>query len=171
MKLSDQSRVWLYLSSREFAEQEVEELNSLVQQFCEQWAAHGVNLAASGEVLHRRVIALLVDEAHAGASGCSIDTSVQFIRDLEMRYSTRLFDRTLVAYLNGESFQAVTLPQAIQLINDGILTEGIPVINTVITSKKELDERLVIPLGESWLARYLKAGSASSGHFFGNALK
>lgn len=159
MKLSDQSRVWLYLSSREFTEQEVPELNSLIREFCDQWAAHGVNLVAAGEVLHRRVIELMVDETHAGASGCSIDSSVQFIREMERRYNTRLFDRTLVAYLQDGLFQVVTLPQAKQLIRDGKLTEGTPVINTVVTSKKELDERLVIPLGESWLARYLNTVS------------
>jgi hypothetical protein len=49
--------------------------------FCIQWTAHGANLKAYGEVRHHRFIVMIVDETAAGASGCSIDKSIHFIRN------------------------------------------------------------------------------------------
>ncbi|MCY7409014.1 MAG: hypothetical protein LH473_01980 [Chitinophagales bacterium] len=74
MNFSPDSRTWIYLSKKEFSNEEVVELNSLLSVFCKDWAAHGNNLKAKGEVLYNRFIVLMVDETQAGASGCSIDT-------------------------------------------------------------------------------------------------
>lgn len=156
MTLSDQSRVWLYLSRREFSTDEVAELNDLITRFCRQWAAHGVNLLADGMVLHQRLIVLMVDETAAGASGCSIDSSVHFIRELESRFNTKLFDRLLVAVKDGEKYRVENSDSIRKMLAMGALSGDTLVINTVISNKKELDERLEIPLRDSWLSRYLK---------------
>src|SRR5215470_11160597 len=107
MNFSSQSRVWLHLSSREFTNSEVNEINDLLKQFCIQWTAHGANLYAQGEVLHQRFIVLMADETHAGASGCSIDKSVHFIQELEKRFNTQLFNRMLIAYREGETIHVI----------------------------------------------------------------
>ena len=65
MNLSDQSRIWIYLSSRNFTDAEVAELNQLIRQFCIQWTAHGANLRAHGEVRHHRFIVLALPAEHA----------------------------------------------------------------------------------------------------------
>src|SRR5215467_9021763 len=107
MTFSPQSRVWLYLSSHEFTDQETMELNELLKQFCVEWTAHGTNLFARGEVLHGRFIMLMVDETNAGASGCSIDKSVHFIQAIEKKYDTQLFNRMLVAFQVGEKVYVI----------------------------------------------------------------
>ena len=79
-KLSDSARVWIYQSNREFTDSESQEIREAASQFVQSWKAHEVQLLAAAEVLYNRFIVLSVDENIAGASGCSIDKSVKFIR-------------------------------------------------------------------------------------------
>jgi len=160
MNFSPQSRVWLYVSSREFTLPETTELNDLLNQFCIQWAAHGKDLYAKGEVLHQQFILLMVDETHAGASGCSIDTSVHFIQSLERKYNIQLFNRMLVAIKDGEEVKVIDSLAAKKQIEEGILNENSLVFNSLIQTKAEFDTRFIIPLNESWLAKYLKTVKA-----------
>ena len=59
------------------------------------------------EIRYNRFIILIVDESHAGASGCSIDKSVHFMQQLEQEYGINLFDRFNLAYRNGEEILSV----------------------------------------------------------------
>src|SRR5689334_10662877 len=139
MIYSSQSRVWLYLSSREFTEPEVHELNELLKKFCIQWTAHGMNLHAYGEVLHQRFILLLADETHAGASGCSIDKSVHFIQEIERKYNTQLFDRMLIAFQDGEVVNVIRANDVKNFLKEGKLNEDTRIFNTLAQTKEELD--------------------------------
>ena len=156
MQFSQSSRVWIYLSSREFAATEVSELNELIRKFCVQWAAHGKNLQAQGEVLHQRFIVLMVDETKTGASGCSIDTSIHFIQKIERDYNTQLFNRTLVAFKKGEQVRVINGSEAKEMLNEQRLDQETPIYNTLVKTKEEFDRKFVIPLRESWLVRYLQ---------------
>jgi len=156
MNFSPESKVWLYLSSREFAVTEADELNELLNRFCVQWTAHGKNLHAKGAVLNRRFIVLMVDESRAGASGCSIDQSIHFIQSVERKYNTQLFNRMLVAIKDGEKVSVLSASQAKERLSEGLLNENTPVFNTLVQTKAELDQQFIIPLKESWLAKYLQ---------------
>ena len=93
---SPQSKVWVYQSSRPFSDSEIIALNNKLKQFSVQWTAHNQQLLASGNVMYDRFIVLMVDESQTMASGCSIDTSVHFIKQLEQDYKIELFNRTIV---------------------------------------------------------------------------
>lgn len=156
MSLSPESRLWLYVSSRLLSTEETLQINSEIEIFCRQWAAHGVNLEAAGSVLHDRFIVLMVDETHAGASGCSIDSSVHFIRDLERKYGINLFNRMLIPYLDRDgAMQVITTSEVKQYIQSGVLDGETSIFNTTIQTKREMDTRFLIRLKESWLSRYL----------------
>lgn len=156
MSLSPESRLWLYVSSRPLSLEETAQINREIEIFCRQWAAHGVNLEAAGSVLHDRFIVLMVDESRAGASGCSIDSSVHFVRDLERNYGINLFNRMLIPYLDRDgAMQVIAASEVKQYILSGVLNGETRIFNTTIQTKRELDTRFLIPLKESWLARYL----------------
>ncbi|MFI5134605.1 MAG: hypothetical protein ACHQD9_02010 [Chitinophagales bacterium] len=155
MQLSDQSRVWIYLSSREFDDDEVKNLNLRIANFCREWSAHGANLAAQGEVLHHRFIVLMVDETRAGASGCSIDSSVHFIQSIEREFNTQLFDRMLVPLKDESKVKALSLNEVKQMLQDGMLTDESLVFNTLVQTKEQLDRQFIIPIKESWLSRFI----------------
>ena len=91
------SRVWVYQSDREFTTDEANQLEAQLATFTAGWAAHGNQLAAGAEFRYRRFIILAVDESQSGASGCSIDSSVRFIKSLELEYKIDLMNRMLFA--------------------------------------------------------------------------
>ena len=92
-QLSDSSKVWVYTASRELSPSEIEFARKEIDIFAQNWAAHGSALTALGDVLENRFVVLAVDEASANASGCSIDTSVQFMKALGQELDIDFFNR------------------------------------------------------------------------------
>src|SRR5215217_3234812 len=98
MSFSPQSRVWVYQSNRAFTNDEVKAIEQTLTDFTVHWKAHGHQLDAKAEVLYNFFIVFVVDEASAGVTGCSIDSSVRIIKELEQQYQVDLFNRFNLAY-------------------------------------------------------------------------
>lgn len=92
-KLDDQAKVWSYQADRLLTDTEVQWINEQLNPFLEEWAAHGTKLKAYGEVANNAHLLLAVDESAHNASGCSIDTSVRFIKQLEKELQVSFFNR------------------------------------------------------------------------------
>ena len=80
--LSDNARLWVYQSPRVLTESERGEILSASNVFINQWTAHGNNLQASLTIKYDQFLLLAVDEEIHNATGCSIDSSVAFIKTL-----------------------------------------------------------------------------------------
>lgn len=152
-KLSPESRVWIYQSNRPFIEEELNELRPALQRFAEGWVSHNQALLAWADVLQKRFIVLMVDESEAGASGCSIDKSVVFLKELENQYDIELFDRWLFAYeLNGR-VHARPREVFVKEYAAGEIDEETIVFDNLVKTKHEFDHHWKRPLKESWHAR------------------
>src|SRR5690349_23941697 len=108
MEFSDQSRVWIYQSNRAFTASESSKVEKDLNAFAAQWEAHGAQLKAKAELRYNRFVILIVDEVQATASGCSIDRSAGFIRDLEQEYGVTMFDRFNMAYKKNNEVYSCT---------------------------------------------------------------
>lgn len=157
----ENSRVWIYLSSRPFTNVETSDLGKVLHHFCKEWSAHGVNLQAAGEIHYNRFIILMVDETAAGASGCSIDSSVHFIQGIEREYNVELFNRMQVAWMEGTSVRVAPLQQLQQLFEEGIINAETLVFNNTITSKKDFETKWMVPFKESWMINRIKTNVSS----------
>ncbi|MDB5281320.1 MAG: hypothetical protein JWO06_395, partial [Bacteroidota bacterium] len=80
--LPPSSKVWIYQSSRPFSQGETETIRERIKQFVAEWNSHKVGVIGDGELLYDRFIVLMADEQQVGVSGCSIDSSVHFIKTL-----------------------------------------------------------------------------------------
>jgi hypothetical protein len=89
----DSCRLWVYNADRQLTSEESIEIQVLLNAFIQEWAAHGNALFGEGKVIDDRFIVLVVDEAQSAASGCSIDTSVRFIKELGAKFNVDFFDR------------------------------------------------------------------------------
>ena len=83
MEFSSHSRVWIYQSDRKLTADEVVQIQMNLDNFTRSWTAHNNQLKAKAEIRYNRFLVLIVDESQAGASGCSIDKSVNFMKQLE----------------------------------------------------------------------------------------
>ena len=61
---------------------EISEITQKGKELIPNWASHGSSLKAAIEIFYDHFIVVLVDEKQAAASGCSIDKSFQFIKEL-----------------------------------------------------------------------------------------
>ena len=96
---SPDSRVWVYICNRNLLEEESTALQQQLDTFCRQWTAHNQALMATAEVFENQFVVLMVDETHAGASGCSIDKSVHFLEQLGESLNIDFFERMRFAWV------------------------------------------------------------------------
>lgn len=92
-QLDDQAKLWSYQSDRLLTDTEVSWIQDQLKPFLLEWAAHGTKLKAYGDVLNHAHLILVVDESDHNASGCSIDASVRFIKQLENELGISFFNR------------------------------------------------------------------------------
>ena len=90
--LPDHSRIWIY-TSKTSLEPHRDQIEEKLKTFVQEWAAHGSQLIGDAAVMHDYFIVISVDESRVGASGCSIDTSVNFMKSLAEEFDLDLFDR------------------------------------------------------------------------------
>lgn len=149
-EIAETSRVWVYQSDRVLEDQEVVFIRQRLLEFCNNWKAHQAHLKSSYQVLHKRFIILLVDEQQLDASGCSIDTSVAFIKSLELDYGIDLFNRTMVAYEESDAILTLPLIEFKKIVKAETI-----VFNNLVTDKKGLKNNWRVAAKDSWHAKYL----------------
>lgn len=75
-----ESRVWVHCSNRMLTLRECDELAVAMSDFLASWSAHGQALQAGWRLEGRRCLIIGLNEAHAGATGCSIDKLVHLLQ-------------------------------------------------------------------------------------------
>ena len=153
--LPDTSRVWIYQANRSFTDQEQEEIQEKLQEFIEQWTAHGADLRASFEMRYKRFIILGLDQQLNAASGCSIDASVLFIQQVEKKYNVELLDRMNVSYKQGEFIAYKSLTDFRKMAKDKAVSPKTIVFNNLVNNKAEYLSDWEVPASESWHKRFL----------------
>ena len=147
--------VWVYKAARHLSHAEQKLVHEHGAAFTSTWAAHGSQLDACVEVLHDRFVVVAVDEAQAEASGCSIDKSVGFIKQLEHDLNLMLTDRMVVVYEDGVEVTSCRLQELPELLKEGVITGDTIVFDDLVSTVGELYDRFRVPLRSSWMQRFL----------------
>jgi len=150
MQFSENSRVWVYQSDKQFSDAQTIQLQAQLDNFTKGWTAHNNQLKAKAEIRYNRFIILMVDESPAGASGCSIDKSVHFMKQAEQQYGINLFDRFNLAYRDGEEILSVSRAEFEELLANKDITSETIVFNNVVQNFKELQTKWEVPFKDSW---------------------
>ncbi|MCB0769666.1 MAG: hypothetical protein KDC00_04595 [Flavobacteriales bacterium] len=153
--MPDHARIWVYKAARDLSAAERKVVRERGNAFTGSWAAHGAPLDAVVDVLHDRFVIVAVDEQQALASGCSIDKSVGFIKQLELDLNLMLTDRMLVVYEANDKVQSCRLQDLPELLKDGHITADTIVFDDLVPTVGELRVRFIAPLRDTWLERYL----------------
>lgn len=150
------ARLWVYQSSRVLSDAEINSIEKAGQEFIENWAAHGVDLKASFDVLHSRFVIIAVDEKQAAASGCSIDKLVHFVKELGQQLNLDFFDRMHVAYRGkNNEILSCSLQEFEKLASQSIVNASTIVFNNMVTTKQAFDNEWEVPVKQSWQSRVL----------------
>ncbi len=150
--LPARARIWIYQTEEALSDQDILAINRELTQFCSSWQAHGKSVVAGGAVVDSHFILLAADETVAAVTGCSIDSSVTFVKMLGERYERDFFNRTGVALRTDQGIRWVDFRSV--GTDDEISSDQIVYDNTVKTVG-EWRAGWLKPIGESWLARFL----------------
>jgi len=113
-ELSDNSRVWLYLANRKLDATELHYASEKLFEFLSTWKAHGKSLTCNATILFSQYLVISVDEEIVSASGCSIDSSVHFVKSLGNELKVDFFNRmNVLSYANESEIRAVNYFDAV----------------------------------------------------------
>lgn len=152
-QLPANARVWVYQSNRVFTAEETSQIQQAIDQFVAEWSSHSRDVIAAGALLHNRFLVLVADETEFTVSGCSIDSSVAFVKRIAQQYQVDFFDRMQVAWIAGEEVHSADRVGFEKALSTGDVTENTIVFNNMITTKDQLLTSWQIPLKDSWHAR------------------
>ncbi|PRY89560.1 hypothetical protein [Mongoliibacter ruber] len=151
------ARIWVYQSDRKFTESEVVWVKERLEAFCDQWNTHGAKMPTSFTIKFDQVLVLSVDESQLGASGCSIDSSVRTLREIEQQLGVNLLDQGKVGFLANEDNLEVNSVFGIkESVQAGLLNPETLVLNPLVKEKADLDNKWLVSAKESWLNKYFR---------------
>lgn len=153
--LPNNSRVWIYQADREFSVEEVEYICAKAILFIDNWTRHGDDLKGSFTIKYNQFLVLGVDEGFNNVSGCSIDSSVRFIQELEKELRIDLMNKMNVSFKDGENINVVKLPDFQQLIKDKKITSKTTVFNNMVNTKEDFETNWEVTADKSWHKRFL----------------
>jgi hypothetical protein len=150
---SPDSRVWIYQSSRLFSLSEAFAIEDKLNDFTTNWLSHGIPVKGAGYLFFGQFIILMADERATGVSGCSTDSSVHLIKDIEQKFAVDMFDRTTLAFVVKDKVQLLPLSQLQYAFDNRFIDSHTLYFNNIVQTKAELENNWIIPIRDSWLSK------------------
>jgi hypothetical protein len=150
---ADNSRVWIYQSNRIFFMQEALEIEPMLQQFVQEWKSHGTPVKGYANLFFGRFIILMADENATGVSGCSTDSSVRLIKEIEKKFAVNMFDRQMLTFYMKDKVEQLPLSQLNYGIENGFIKSGTLYFDNTILTKNALENNWITEVMNTWLAR------------------
>ena len=152
--LNDNSRIWVYQSSREFNTEEVKVIEAKLKDFVNEWTRHGDDLKASFEIKYNHFIILAVDESFNQVSGCSIDASTHIFKEFENEFKVELLNKMNTAFKHEDHINVVSLADFQKYVKEDRIHPDTFVFNNMVQNKADLDTLWEVPANKSWHSRY-----------------
>lgn len=152
--LPEDSKIWIYQSNRKFSDEEIQEIETELKLFLENWTSHGEHLESSFVTRYNRFIIVAVNQEVKAATGCSIDASVQLIQNLEQKYNVDLLDKMNVTFKIGEHVAFKPLLEFKKLAKEKAVSENTIVFNNLLNTLGEWKDFWEVPACDSWHNRF-----------------
>ena len=151
------SKTWIYQSNRTFTLPELFQAEEILEAFTDNWKSHGAAVKGFATILYGQFIVIMADESQTGVGGCSTDSSVHVIKQIELMNSVQMFNRELLAFWVKEKVQTIPLTQVGYALENGILAKDTLYFNNLVANKAAMEKDWLQPISESWLAtKYIK---------------
>lgn len=163
LSFPDHSRVWIYGANQAIDPNMITELNEEIFKFAKNWSSHQVAVKATGGLLHGFFVVLIVDETGNKPGGCSIDGSVQFIRNLGVKANVDFLNRQIVYYLEDEEVRCLPLRNLKEAFASREIHPDTLFFDTLVQDKFQFQNAWLKPLKDSWQMRFVEQGASSLG--------
>ena len=149
------ARIWIFQAKRPFTDQETEIIIGRLRSFTSEWNVHGKPLEASFQIEFRQFIVLAADERGGTASGCSIDSSMRALKEVEQSLGLSLFDRDQIAFKTPKGIVTIPLAKLKENFANGIIGEDTLTFYNLVNTKTQLEHEWLVPAKDTWLKRYI----------------
>ena len=153
--LPPNAKVWIYQSDSNLSSKDVELIEKEVKLFLNNWSSHNKEIESSYEIRYNRFLIIGLNENINSASGCSIDKSVNFIKNLQSILKVNFLNRLDVAYKIGNEINTISLLEFQNMIRENKLSKDSIVYNNMIDTKKLYLNNWETTIENSWHKKYL----------------
>ncbi len=153
---NDSSKVWIYQSSRLFFISEALQIEEMLEEFIGNWKSHGAPVKGYANIIFGQFIVIMADETATSVGGCSTDSSVRLIKEIEHNFKVQLFDRQTLAFVVKDKIQLLPLSQLSYAADNDFINADTLYFNNTVLTKKELLNDWIIPIKQSWLSMRIK---------------
>ena len=151
----DHSKVWIYASDKFIDDTDIPNIHYEIKQFADQWVSHASGLKATGGILHNYFIVLVVDEQINKPGGCSIDSSVRFIKSIGEKYNVDFFNRNIFHYIQNEEILSIEKSNLDTAYQSKKITDNTLFFDPLVDSKITFIKQWLKPFGNSWHKRLM----------------
>lgn len=155
------SKVWIYQCNRLFTIGEAFEIEEILTRFLSQWNSHGAPVKGYANLFFGQFLVFIADETATTVGGCSTDSSVRVVKEIEQRFGVNLFDRQLLAFIVKEKIQLLPLSQLQYAVENNFISADTLYFNNLVKTKHELLNNWIIPVGQSWLSPRISSFQAT----------
>ncbi len=150
-ELDDNSKIYIYPSSRKFYADEVPIISKKLDTFFENLP----NTDSYFEIKYQRIIIIFISDK-TPFSIAQNDALVSLIFSFENEFNLSLVDKVKVFFKQGEYVQSKEVPDFKKLIKNRGVSKKTIVFNNFIHSKYEYDCCWEVPASESWVSHFFK---------------
>ena len=149
--ISLSARLFVYTSNDFLSSTQAVEFQNYLQDFIDDWKAHGAMLNASFKLIANRVLIIVVDEKAQTATGCSIDSLNRHLQSSGIDWFARnwVLHNSTSPSLEG-SWSVCDLHEFHEKCRNGAISKEEYIINTTVLTIEEMRENLVQKVFESW---------------------
>ncbi|MGY5351616.1 ABC transporter ATPase [Wenyingzhuangia sp. IMCC45533] len=149
--LNGDAKVFLYPSSKKFYPDLLQQIETKVSDFVEQWTANNT-IKAGYTIKYQRFIIIAIDNDKPVTTSI-IDELVSFIFKLQLEHQIELLDKLNVCFKQGEFVQYKDVKEFKKLIKSKSVNANTIVFNNLINTKEELESDWELPAEDTWYAR------------------
>ena len=153
--LPPNAKVWIYQSDRNLSNIDIELIEREVKLFLNNWSSHNKEIESSFEIRYNRFLIIGLNENINSASGCSIEKSLNIIKDLQSLLEVNFLNRVDVDYKTGNDINSISLSEFQTMIREKKLSKDSIVYNNMIDSKQSYINNWETKIENSWHKKFL----------------
>lgn len=155
--MPDAARLWVFGAAAPVTGAARDALLQTVDEGLSNWTAHGAPLYSARDWRDDHFLAVAVDEAATGASGCSIDGMFRRLVGAEPAIGTTLVGGGTVFWRGADAaVHAATRAAFTSAARTGQVSPTTPVFDTTVATVGDWRTRFERPASASWHARLLR---------------
>lgn len=149
------TKVWIFCADKHLSEDLTAQIKQSLNEYLPTWKSHEMDNESHYELLYSQVIVLTATNAECGASGCSIDSMTNFIKQLGLKHHIDFFNRLLIHVVHENKLQTFTTAEISNAINSGILSSDSKMVNISVDKVMNLTNDFLIPIHKSWARKFI----------------